>query len=390
MVDALLTPPNDTTAREMPAIAYDLTEGRFGIGRDDLNTAISDLPHGQARTLEWFWRWCSERNVSRSRIAQLLRKPNGDFYSVDTIYQTLSGRRAEQGINVAPICKAIEEFRSGVEPNPKTEGFIETRLAQEVWRYIGRAIKKKKIGLIFGDMSIGKSIAAGEYARRHTDVCYTRMPTRGQLGDYLKECAGKMAMGAYSGVGNLRDRVINGIPNGLIIDEADQCFQSVKNSLGLATLDFIREAYDRKACGIVLIMDHHGRNELMRGHNAARLKRLYRRRLAPLQLPSQIYASDGDAYAASFGLTPARRDEVRVNVKYTDDDGVEHKKLHSESPLELQNRVIAKHGLAVWLMILDDAHDLAQEQRRTITWEAVIKAHALFVAMEEAVSGEAK
>jgi DNA transposition AAA+ family ATPase len=372
-------------SKEMPQIAYDLQEGRFAIGRDSLNRAIAGLDHGQARILERFHRWCTERNIPRSQLGTLLRKPNGEFYSVDSIYQTLTGRRTESGASIAPICKAIDEFLARVEPTTKTEGFIETRLAREVWRFMDRVIDKAKVSFLFGDMSLGKSTIAGEYARRHPDCLYTRMPTRGQLGDYLKECAEKMAMGVYSGVSNLRNRVIDGIPRGLIIDEADQCFQSIKNSLGLATLDFIREAYDKRKRGIILIMDHHGRNELIRGQNAARLKRLWRRRLSPLQLPSSLYESDAVLFAESVGLTAAPDEAVSVNVKFKDDDGRERSQIHRDNPKRLQDTVVAKDGLGVWLMLLEDAADLAKEARKQISWGAVIKAHALFTAMEQRV-----
>jgi DNA transposition AAA+ family ATPase len=360
-----------------------LSEHRFGIGRDALNKALDQLELPKQRSsIEWFWRYCAEHNVGRVRLGELVRKPNGEFYSTDSVYQLLTGRRTEAGANISPMLRAIEEFRAQVEPNPRTEAFIETRMARQIWSYCQRAKKLGRIGFIFGNMSIGKSEALAELARHDVSTLYTRMKTRGQLGDYLKECAGKMAMSPRSTVANLRDRVIDGFPELLIVDEADQCFQSIRNSGGLATLDFIREGYDRKRCGVVLVMDHHGRNEVLRGDHSNRLKRLWRRRIAPLQLPSLPHPEDLNLFAGTVGLPPAAKETLHVNIKYVDDAGVEHTRSHGDSPRRLQDDVVGRDGIGVWLMLLNDAAELAREARKPISWGAVLKAHALFVAME--------
>jgi hypothetical protein len=67
---------------------------RFNIGRDALNKATADLPAEQRATLEWFWSYCRDNNLGRDRLGKLLEKANGTFYSADSIYQLLTGRRS--------------------------------------------------------------------------------------------------------------------------------------------------------------------------------------------------------------------------------------------------------------------------------------------------------
>jgi hypothetical protein len=83
-------------------------------------------------------------------------------------------------------------------------------------------------------------------------------------------------------------------------------------------------------------------------------------------------------------LPPAPEEEVAVDVTWTDANGVEKKKRHSDSPARLQRAVLKDPhgGLFVWLGLLAEAAELASEKRRPITWGAVIKANAMFAAME--------
>ena len=47
-------------------------------------------------------------------FSRLLKKPGGtDYYSSDSIYQVLTGRRTESGVSIDPLCGAIAAFRRG-------------------------------------------------------------------------------------------------------------------------------------------------------------------------------------------------------------------------------------------------------------------------------------
>lgn len=352
---------------------------RFNIGRDALNKAVADLSEEHGELLAWFWSYCRDNNLGRDRLGTLLAKTNGAFYSADSIYQLLTGRRTADGANIEPMMRAIALLRRTVEPTVRTEGFVVTRLARKIWGYCDRAVKLHRIGFIFGDMCIGKSFALEEYAKRHRgQAVYVRMPTRGQFGDFLRECARVLAMGDRQTVNDLHDKIIDAFRPGmlLIVDEADQCFYSIRNTWGLATLDFLRELWDRTGCPIVLCMDHHGRDTMLKGPPAKRLKRLWRRRLPRLQMPTMPARADLNAFARSVGLDPAPNEEITVVNKETGGK-------YTDTPAQLQKEVIAADGLGVWMMLLQQAKETADEQGRAIHWRAVLKVYSEFTAEED-------
>jgi DNA transposition AAA+ family ATPase len=378
------TPPQSGNGSSLPGALR--AAPRFNIGRDALNKALTHLPEEHSELLAWFWSYCRDNNWGRDRMGKLVAKANGEFYSADSIYQLLTGRRMADGANIDPMMRAIALLRRNVEPSVRTEGFVVTRLARKIWDYCDRAVKLRRIGFVFGDMCIGKSFALEEYAKRHRGrAIYVRMPTRGQLGDFLRECARVLAMGDRQTVNDLHDKVIDAFRPGmlLLVDEADQCFYSIRNTWGLATLDFLRELWDRTGCPIVLCMDHHGRDTLLKGAPSKRLKRLWRRRLPRLQMPAIPSRGDLNAFARSVGLDPAPDEKLTVHTKFIDGDGEEKTKAYTDTPAQLQHDVITSDGLGVWMMLLQQARETAAEQKRTIHWRAVLKAYSEFTADED-------
>jgi DNA transposition AAA+ family ATPase len=359
---------------------------RFRIGRDAVNTAVQDLAKDESDAITWLWSYCSRRDLDKSQMETLLQMPSGKYYSYDSIYQSLTGRRSGAEVSLERICLAIGSLRRSVENVAVRDGFKETRLAREIWNYCEKARKRQKIGFIFGDMSIGKSAAIDNIPNEQGKIISVRMPTRGHLNHFLQAAARRLAMGDRQSVLDLSDRVIKSFTTEmlLIIDEADQCFSGVKTALGLSTLDFLRELWDRSRCGIVMIMDHAGRDKLLHGPDAKRMKRLWRRRLPQLNLPAVPYEEDLSMFAANYGLPPAPDETTTVRITYFDLDGIEQKREHKDNPLRLQQEFLRADsgGLTLWLDLLKEAHEMAKEQKRAITWGAVIKAHASMLAAE--------
>jgi hypothetical protein len=363
-----------------------LTESRFGIGRNQLNEALKVIPNAADRgKVEWFWKYCFERNLGRDDVARLLRKPNGkDFYSHDSVYAILTGKRFKEGATetVVRMLRAIEDFQQQVQPKAGQDGFIETRLFSEIREYVNRSRKLKRIGNIIGNMSVGKSESLLEIAERDPSVLYTQMPERGHYGDYLREVAEKCAISPRQNASTLRRNVVRALPEVLIVDDAHECFASMTSAWGLATLQFIKGSFDRKRkrLAVIFVWDTPGWAQFINGDHAHRLGRLWRRRMAPLRIDDVPYSDDLDLFAAAVGLDPAPAKSQKVDLLDAQGNVVAH---HEDSPQRLQNDVCATNGIGVWKMILDDAAELARESRKTVTWGAVLKAHALFAAMEE-------
>jgi DNA transposition AAA+ family ATPase len=238
------------------------------------------------------------------------------------------------------------------------------------------ALRRRKLRCIFGPSQIGKTTAAEEYARLHNhgETKFLRMPTRGSLGDFLEECAIRLSLGVQSKTRDLRRRVIDCFDERmlLIVDECHECLRSHYSDRSLATLDFIREIYDRRKCGVVLIGTDIFRLGL-RSHKI--LRQLWLRGYRPLQLPPTPSAANLAEFAAHFGLAPAEDRNLSIEVAFTDDDGRERTERIQGNPIKLQTSVIEAYGLGRWLSILEDAAELAQDKGARITWGRVLAAH---------------
>lgn len=94
-------------------------------------------------------------------------------------------------------------------------------------------------------------------------------------------------------------------------------------------------------------------------------------------------------FAAAYDLGPAPTEEIGARVTYVDDAGRERKKVVTSAPATLQAQVIDRAGLGRWCMILQEARDIAEEQRRPITWGSVIAAWHSFEHLSQGEEGEA-
>ncbi len=359
---------------------------KFRIPGDQVAAACKELPDEQRAAIKWFAGYCRNRNLDKEQISALLKKKNGDFYGWDSIYQLLTGKRAEQGVNIEPIITSIDAFRRQVEAGSRIGdgGFIETRLSAAIWDRCDRARLRKKFAFIFGDSQIGKTASLVEYTRTHNhgETIYVEAPTGGAISTFMQKLGAKLAIPQAHRAGDLRDRIMECFDGKmlLIVDEAHRLLHAGR---GIHSLDFIRELYNTAGCGIALAMTHEGRKELHQGRFAKRLEQLWRRRLAPLQLPMTVPEDDLALFAASYDLDAATGKDVAVNIPYTDEHGHAKEKVYKESPLVLQTRVVASEGLGVWLTILQDAKDMAKTQKRPITWAAVLKAYCVSQADAE-------
>lgn len=121
-------------------------------------------------------------------------------------------------------------------------------------------------------------------------------------------------------------------------------------------------------------MTNEGRDELLHGTHKKTYEQIWRRRIAPLQLPNITPNDDLDLFAAAYGLPPASDKPLEVTVDCIEEDGSIKTRKHKDTSLNLQTTINRAEGLGVWITILQDAADMAQELGRQITWGAVIKA----------------
>lgn len=358
----------------------------FLIPGDIVRKATEDLPNEQRETILWFYAWCRKNDPARGDLGSLLKKGDGSYYSYDSIYQLLTGGRIRRGENIDPLLDAIESLRK-IEDHRSSQissGFIETRLFREIEARCLKALHRQRIMFIFGDSQIGKTESLVEVQRRHNhgQTVYIEMPTGGCVGGFIFALARQLAIPTKDRFrASLRERVIEAFDSRmlLIVDEAHRCLRSGSLS-GLEVFSFLRELWNRRKCGMVLSFTNEGRDQFLHGPHAAQLAQLWRRRITPLQLPNVPPDDDAALFAHAYGLAEATDEPVTVRLSLTDEHGRTQTKQHTDSPLRLQREVLKSEGLGVWIGILQDAADMAQEQSRKITWAAVLKAHCQSLA----------
>lgn len=362
---------------------------RFRIPGDVIAQTVAELPDRERAAIRWFAGYCRTKNLSGDDAGQLIRQDSGRPYSGDSVYQLFTGRRHKMGADTTPMIEAIEKFRAQIEGTRRDEDttFVQTRLGKAISDLCARALRKKRIAYIIGDSQIGKSRNLREYSRTHNhgETIYVEMPAGGRHADFRHELVRSLGLPIGMRECDARRRIIDSLDDRmlLIVDEAHRCLGRSGGMAGLQTLDFIREIYNRCGCGIVISLTNEGKKLLLEGPHKVALQQLWRRRITPLQLPTAVPADDLSLFAASHNLEPAPDKDITIDFKYYDDQGSQRTKKYTDNPLKLQLQVSSEEGLGVWLSILGDARDMAAEQKKDITWGAVLKAYCVSQADKE-------
>lgn len=360
------TPPDDdrddAAANSADAGSADRQSGR--IPSFKVVECTKHLPEEQQKAIRWLHSHYFDTGKSLEDVGRDIHYDGG------TVSKVFSGKYAG---NLEDVCDAIRRFRElkSERSTIKKAPFIETSLYRDIEEVCQAALTYNKIGLLFGESQVGKTASLRHYAEKHNhgETYLVEMPTGGSLSHFLAALAAKLRMSASARGDILQLNLVRALgPNNLlIIDEAARAFQarSYKGS-NLKTLDFIRELHDTSGCGLVLCGTNVFRDDMRNEGLKKFLNQFNRRCIARRQLPDVPGRADLNAFARHYGLDPA--------------NGYAY---------ELQKRVVAEHGLGVWLTTLTAAHRAATKKRQPLTWEHVIKAHAFFRDMEATRKEEA-
>lgn len=325
-------------------------ERKFRVPGDVVNKATADLPDEQRSAIRWLHAHAAERDLTLAELAGVIR------YDESTLHRVFNGKY--EG-SLANVVKEVEDFRRLWEERSKGRklGFIETSLARKTWKVCGAALEYQRIGFIFGDTQIGKTVALLKYRddHNHGSTIYVSVPTGGSCSLFLAALAKALRISSQQKDKELIRRIMEAFDDRmlLIVDEAHQCLYSKGEARGARTIEFIRELFDARKCGVVICGTNVFRDEMETGRFASILKQVKRRRLVALQLPSTPTTEDLSTFAKAYSLAPA-----------------------TGEALNLQTEVIRDEGLGFWLTLLRMAAKVASEKRAAMSWSAVIRAHA--------------
>jgi DNA transposition AAA+ family ATPase len=371
----------DTTTQPPKSFAptFPLARGpggsKFAIRGDVITNATAELPERQRTALRWLAGHCQAKNISHKEVAAKLRQPDGSAYHHDSVYHALTGGRTPE--QLANMILAIERFRKIEEERATVvrAGYIENSISKRIWKICRKALRRRRVCFIWGESQTGKTTALEKYAEKHNhgETHYVRCNATGGMGEFMRFLCESLHLPGTA----KREMIINAIDDHMliIVDEMHEPFgPNGDKALGVAIINFLREIYDRKKCGLVLCGTPVFKEAVFHGKYARNLAQIWKRGLIPLQLPKVPSDADLALFAKAYGLDVAPDEEHAVNVTFTDDRGREKKKQIQRNVLELQRSVVAADGLGRWITILEEAFDLAHEKRRAISWGIVLHA----------------
>ena len=142
----------------------------------------------------------------------------------------------------------------------------------------------------------------------------------------------------------------------LIVDELQQITLARTHRDRLATVEFLREIFDRSGCGMVLCGTNDALRELTSGPNALWLRQLRRRALPRVVLPSVTADEDIQAFAGHFG--------------FNDD-------LPPEA-IEATRRIATDDGVSLLITYMQGAARMAKAEGATLAWDHFFRAVRAF------------
>jgi DNA transposition AAA+ family ATPase len=318
---------------------------------DVVNIATANLPDQQRSAIRRLHAHYVEHDLSIEETARLIDKTGA---VVSLIF------RGKYDAGLSSVVKDIESFFELYDKRAQGRklSFIKTDLTEQIWKVCDAAVEFQKVAFIFGDMQIGKTEALKAYqiAHNHGSTIYVSVPTGGALLNFLTVLARKLRISENLSITKLRERIINAFDDRmlLIVDEAHRCIRDSGNStMPIQTIEFIREIFDEKACGVVICATNVFRDAMDSGPVEKILRQTKRRRLCALQLPNTPTRKDLNTFAAGYGLKPSF--------------GLAR---------ELEARMVEAEALGMWLTLLRMGSKIAGLKKEALKWEHVLQADA--------------
>ena len=328
-----------------------MQEARHRIPGDIVNKATAELPDNQRSALRRFHAYYSENDLSIADAAALI------YLSSATLSLCFRGKYDGKLENIVTAIERFFELEDRRARGRKLQ-FIPTKLTQRIWSLCDVALELQRVGFIFGASQIGKTEALEAYARAHNhgSTIYVSVPTGGYLSHFLVRLAEKLRISPGQNQAELRQRIIQAFDPRmlLIVDEAHQCIPH-NNRIGqrFQTIEFIREIFDQRKCGLVICATRVFEEVMERGALSKILLQLKRRRLCAPNIPDRPTREDLVTFAAAAGLPPS-----------------------TGKARELEESMVAEEALGMWLTLLRMAAKVAAQRKQKLEWAHVLTAHA--------------
>jgi DNA transposition AAA+ family ATPase len=319
------------------------------------------LPKDQQLLVRWLHTWARDRRMSWGDLEAAVKIDSTTLSRVwNDRYRTGDGAR----VPLDSLCAKIARFKRVAEQRDAAAGaaFVETSVWKSIDWLCRRAFIRQKIGMIYGESQIGKTICLLEHARRnnHGQTYYVEMPPVAGVQLLLRTIARSLHVASGTCFEKLQQDVLDALDASklLVIDEIHRVWTTYQKGSVMRCLDLLRYMHDQTRCGLVLCGTNAFRDELQHGEFAQYLKQLRRRGLYEIQLPSVPPREDLDLIAAQYELPPAsgEAEEILMSVAKAD-------------------------GFGKVCIRLLDAAELARSRHEAVTWAHFVRVHQLIARM---------
>lgn len=327
---------------------------RMAIPGDQVQTALKrlieqgEIDEAGKSEIFWLYSYAMDNNWNLDDVGKAIDKDS------TTVYRMFLGR---YGARYDGLIKAVAAYHKIAKSRAqrKKDIFVETT----TWAKIDQVCRHAFIGqlpaFIYGSSQIGKSFCLEEYARRnnHGQTRYVRLPAACGLVQAQREIGNAVYIKGRCSSGDLRDRIIDSINDNmlLIIDEMHQALPPLtRKGVGIRVIEWLREIYDRKRCGIIFCGTKMFRDEIENGKDCLVLEQFRRRSIISLTLPDVAPKADVIKIARAYSLPPP--------------EGAAE---------EIVSRMIKNSGLGQYVEFLKSATNLAANQNKQLSWDHFVQ-----------------
>jgi DNA transposition AAA+ family ATPase len=336
---------------ETPHLENDLESGvenRNRIPGDVVNKATADLADNQRSAIRRLHAHYASNDLSLGETGELIGRSGS---TIGLIFRGKYEAKLDDVVNAITRFFDLEDRRS----HARKLQFIPTKLTERIWQICDSALELQRVAFLFGESQIGKTEALQAYAESHNhgSTIYVSVPTGGFLTHFLARLADSLRISHRMKQGELRQRIIQAFDARmlLIVDEAHQCISQSNSTSRLQTIEFIREIFDQRHCGLVICATKVFKEAMERGAVEKLLRQVKRRRLCAAELPDRPTQEDLNTFAAAHGLPPS-----------------------TGKAREIEAEIVNDEALGMWLSILRNAAKLAALKKQKLDWPHVLTA----------------
>jgi hypothetical protein len=313
-----------------------------------VNRATEHLSDRERSAIRRYHAHYVENDLNIREAAALIR------ISETAISQVFNGKYPSK---LDSVVKAIESFFELEDERAQGRelAFTHTTLSDRIFKVCSGAREFQKIGFIYGKSQSGKSTNLVEFARQHNhgSTVYVPVPAGGSFTNFLYNFCKPLRIPINTPLGIMRYKIIESFDGRMlaIFDEIHQTIGQAgrgNNKSGIQCIEFIRELYNAKKCGIVAAGTPAFKKELEQGAYSKLLEQFKLRRLCTLMLPDAPPQVDLDLFAAKYGLPPS-----------------------SGEDRALEKRIVNDEALGMWLTYLRMGAKLAATRNEPMSWRHI-------------------